>query len=132
MRHGPLGHGAVQVSVDDEVGLRGADEVILLDIYPAREDPIDGVSSDLIADPLRTLMGESVVHRAGSFDAARDEVLAVARAGDVVMTIGAGDVTALAPRIAAGLDASPGAVDPQGAHNDADRNDAVRRSEGER
>lgn len=93
-------------------GLSGADEVVLLDIYPAREDPIDGVSSELIAGPLRAVMGEGVVHRPESFDAAVDTVLAVARPGDVVMTIGAGDVTVLAPRIATGLETASAAAVP--------------------
>lgn len=67
--------------------LSGADQVILTAIYGAREDPIEGVTSALIADHLP---GAQVV--ADRFEAAR----ALARAaepGDVCITMGAGNVT---------------------------------------
>jgi UDP-N-acetylmuramate--alanine ligase len=89
--------------------LAPADEVVLLDIYGAREDPLAGITSDLIAGPLREVPGERVVHRVTRFDDAVRLVSDSARRGDVVMTIGAGDVTVLAPRIAAALTARPGA-----------------------
>lgn len=89
--------------------LAPADEVVLLDIYGAREDPLAGITSDLIAGPLRATAGERVVHRATRFDAAVRLVSGSVRPGDVVMTIGAGDVTVLAPRIAAALAGRPGA-----------------------
>lgn len=89
-------------------GLAAADEVVLLDIYGAREDPLDGVDSELIARPLRSAAGKRTVHRAVSFDRALDLVTGSVRPGDVVMTIGAGDVTILAPRIAAVLAARTG------------------------
>lgn len=82
--------------------LAPADEIVLLDIYGAREQPMEGVSSDLIAHPLRTA-GASV-HRPADLDAAVEAAAGLARPGDVVMTIGAGDVTVLAPRIAGVLD----------------------------
>ncbi|MDO5501941.1 MAG: UDP-N-acetylmuramate--L-alanine ligase [Actinomycetia bacterium] len=93
-------------------GLEPADEVVLLEIYGAREDPIEGVSSDLIAGPLRAAPGERVVRRAATFAAAEQAVLSTVRAGDVVMTIGAGDVTTVAPRLASALAAggSPAAA----------------------
>lgn len=91
-------------------GLAPADEVVLLDIYGAREDPVAGITSDLIAGPLRSAPGERTVRRARSFEAAVGAVTTSVRPGDVVMTIGAGDVTALAPRIAAALATGPGAT----------------------
>ena len=71
-------------------------------MYAAREDPIEGVSSAVIADRM-TGRGSRVVQVAPDFDAALERVLAVAGPGDVVMTIGAGDVTMLAPMITAAL-----------------------------
>jgi UDP-N-acetylmuramate--alanine ligase len=71
-----------------------ADTALVLDIYPAREDPIPGVSSQLIADhlgPGGRLVGSGE-------DAVRALVAAVAP-GDIVLTVGAGDVTAYAPLI---------------------------------
>ncbi len=85
-------------------GLAPADQVILLDIYGAREDPIDGVTSELIAGPLRAAgTPVAILDR----DDAVAEIVRSARPGDLVMTIGAGDVTDLAPRIVAGLAKAP-------------------------
>ena len=84
-------------------GLAEADEVVLLDIYGAREDPLAGITSDLIAGPLRAAAGVRVVHRVRDFEAAVERVVRSVRRGDVVMTVGAGDVTTLAPQIAAAL-----------------------------
>lgn len=77
-------------------GLMPADEVLLLDVYGAREDPIDGVGSQLIAEPLvRAGRSARVVDAAAAIEAvARD-----AREGDLVLTVGAGDVTHLGPRV---------------------------------
>jgi UDP-N-acetylmuramate--alanine ligase len=83
--------------------LEPADDVLLLDVYAAREDPIEGVSSALITDLMTGRAEARPVGLAPGFDEAVDHVVSVAQDGDVVMTIGAGDVTALAPRIAAAL-----------------------------
>ena len=84
-------------------GLASADHVLLLDIYGAREDPIPGVTTELIAGPLRDLPGERVVETGLSFDAATARTLELAEDGDLVLTVGAGDVTTLAPRLLATL-----------------------------
>ena len=94
-------------------GLAAADEIVLLDIYGAREEPIEGVTSDLIADLVRGRPGSGRVHRPDSFDAAADLVLEMAQPDDIVMTVGAGDVTALAPVIAAALSAPDGEAGAQ-------------------
>ncbi|MGM7774887.1 UDP-N-acetylmuramate--L-alanine ligase [Arthrobacter sp. KNU-44] len=70
-----------------------ADTALVLDIYPAREDPIPGVTSTLITGRLKS--GRLV---AGGQDAL-DAVLSAAGEGDIVLTVGAGDVTAYGPRI---------------------------------
>lgn len=74
-----------------------ADTALVLDIYPAREDPIPGVSSQLIADHLGA---------GGRLVAGGDAVAALVAAadtGDIVLTAGAGDVTAFGPQIVAAL-----------------------------
>jgi UDP-N-acetylmuramate--alanine ligase len=74
-----------------------ADTALVLDIYPAREDPIPGVSSQLIADHLAP---------GGRLVAGGDAVaalVAAADAGDIVLTAGAGDVTAFGPQIVEAL-----------------------------
>ncbi|MEE2522762.1 UDP-N-acetylmuramate--L-alanine ligase [Pseudarthrobacter sp. J75] len=78
--------------------LKLADSAWVLDIYPAREDPIAGVSSELITQHLGT---------GGRLVGAGEAVAAVAGAavdGDIVLTVGAGDVTAYGPKIVAALD----------------------------
>ena len=83
--------------------LNNADSVFLTDIYPAREQPIDGVTADLIAAALRD-NGKSVDWRG-----ARDDLSAAlcdfVRPGDVVLTIGAGDITRTGPELKAALEA---------------------------
>jgi UDP-N-acetylmuramate--alanine ligase len=74
-----------------------ADTALVLDIYPAREDPIPGVTSQLIANHLGS--GGRLV--AGN--AAVAELVGAVRAGDIVLTAGAGDVTAFGPQIVQAL-----------------------------
>ncbi|SCK43402.1 UDP-N-acetylmuramate--L-alanine ligase [Streptomyces sp. WMMB 714] len=78
-----------------------ADASVVLDIYPAREDPIPGVTSELIIDAARAA-GADVRH-AESRTAGAELVAGMAAPGDLVLTMGAGDVTDLGPRIIAGL-----------------------------
>ncbi|GGI95027.1 UDP-N-acetylmuramate--L-alanine ligase [Pseudarthrobacter scleromae] len=74
-----------------------ADTALVLDIYPAREDPIPGVTSQLIADHLDS--GGRLVAAGDAVSALR----AAAAAGDIVLTAGAGDVTAYGPQIVEAL-----------------------------
>ncbi|MDO4818900.1 MAG: UDP-N-acetylmuramate--L-alanine ligase [Prevotella sp.] len=69
------------------------DEVILTNIYPAREEPIEGVSSQLIYDNLRDGVQKMSIKR--------DEVLQVVadRKFDVLVVLGAGDLDRLVPEI---------------------------------
>ncbi|WP_426986605.1 UDP-N-acetylmuramate--L-alanine ligase [Pseudarthrobacter sp. Y6] len=75
-----------------------ADTALVLDIYPAREDPIPGVSSQLIAEHLAP--GGRLVESGGAVAALTD----AARPGDIILTVGAGDVTAFGPQIVQALD----------------------------
>jgi len=80
-----------------------ADEVFVLDVYAAREQPLAGVSGATIAEhvgvPVRYLPDFSTV--AG-------QVAAAVRPGDVVVTMGAGDVTMLGAEILAALRSAAG------------------------
>ena len=78
--------------------LNTADTALVLDIYPAREDPIPGVSSQLIAAHLGA--GGRLV---GPGAEAVQSVVSAAAPGDIVLTVGAGDVTAYGPLIVAAL-----------------------------
>ncbi|BCO62477.1 UDP-N-acetylmuramate--L-alanine ligase [Mycobacterium intracellulare] len=90
--------------------LDAADEVFVLDVYGAREQPLAGVSGASVAEhvsvPVRYLP---------NFSAAAEQVAAVAGPGDVIVTMGAGDVTLLGPEIVTALRAranrgAPGAL----------------------
>jgi UDP-N-acetylmuramate--alanine ligase len=74
-----------------------ADEVVVLDVYGAREDPQPGVSGALVADavPLPPERVRFVPH----WEDVPAVVAGIATAGDLVITMGAGDVTVLAPEI---------------------------------
>ncbi|MFJ9894316.1 UDP-N-acetylmuramate--L-alanine ligase [Streptomyces sp. NPDC091280] len=74
-----------------------ADASLVLDIYPAREDPIPGVTSELIIEAARVAGADvTPVHDPADVPEA---VAGMAKPGDLVLTMGAGDVTDLGPRI---------------------------------
>ncbi|WP_327113233.1 UDP-N-acetylmuramate--L-alanine ligase [Streptomyces sp. NBC_01341] len=74
-----------------------ADASLVLDIYPAREDPLPGVTSELIIDAAKAAGAEvTAVHDKAAVPAA---VTGMAKPGDLVLTMGAGDVTDLGPQI---------------------------------
>ncbi|GAA5119484.1 UDP-N-acetylmuramate--L-alanine ligase [Pseudonocardia adelaidensis] len=74
-----------------------ADEVVVLDVYGAREDPQPGVSGALIADAV-PLPAERV-RFVPRWEDVPTVVADIAAPGDLVVTMGAGDVTVLAPEI---------------------------------
>jgi UDP-N-acetylmuramate--alanine ligase len=78
--------------------LSAADEVFVLDVYAAREQPIAGVSGATIVDHVN-----APVTYVPDFSAVAERVAAAANPGDVVVTMGAGDVTMLGPEILAAL-----------------------------
>ncbi|MGZ4637392.1 UDP-N-acetylmuramate--L-alanine ligase [Oryzihumus sp.] len=79
--------------------LSPADVVVLMEIYGAREDPMPGISSQLIADALREHRPEADVEVVSSWSAVAEEVAGRTRSGDLVLTVGAGDVTMMGPEI---------------------------------
>jgi UDP-N-acetylmuramate--alanine ligase len=85
-----------------------ADEVVVLDVYAAREDPEPGVTGRLVADAVPGGAARYVP----SFDDVPRVVASVAAPGDLVLTMGAGDVTRLGPLVLDELAASPGAARP--------------------
>ncbi len=72
-----------------------ADEVVVLDVFPAREDPIPGVTGELVA---KAIPHDHVTYEADG-TAVAGRVAALATPGDVIITMGAGDVTRLGPQI---------------------------------
>ncbi|GAA1012628.1 UDP-N-acetylmuramate--L-alanine ligase [Acrocarpospora pleiomorpha] len=80
-----------------------ADEAIVLDVYGAREDPEPGVSGALVAGQIP--LPSAQVSYAPDRSAVPALVAGRARPGDIVLTMGAGDVTELGPHIVAELHA---------------------------
>jgi len=75
--------------------LAAADDVTVTDVYPAREDPVEGVTGKLVVDAL-----SDRGRLAGWTPALEDGIERVrrrARAGDVVLVLGAGDVDRAVP-----------------------------------
>lgn len=69
------------------------DEVILLDIYPAREQPIPGITSQLIYDNLRPGIEKCLCKKEGLIDLLKNKHL------EVLITLGAGDIDNYIPQI---------------------------------
>jgi UDP-N-acetylmuramate--alanine ligase len=76
-----------------------ADEAIVLDVYAAREDPEPGVTGRLVADAVPGGRAWFMPER----ERVADVVTQIARPGDVVLTMGAGDVTKLGPQLVQAL-----------------------------
>jgi UDP-N-acetylmuramate--alanine ligase len=89
--------------------LSEADEVFVLDVYAAREQPMAGVSGAIIAEHVTV-----PVTYVPDFSAVADRVAAAAEPGDVVVTMGAGDVTMLGTEILAALRAKANRSAPGG------------------
>ena len=77
--------------------LGAADEVVVLDVYVAREDPDPEVTGLLVADAV-PLPAQHVTYVDG-LGAAAQALAERARPGDLVITLGAGDITGVGPRV---------------------------------
>ncbi|MDB5102819.1 MAG: UDP-N-acetylmuramate--L-alanine ligase [Fibrobacteres bacterium] len=72
---------------------KGCDELFVTRVFPAREKPIPGVEGDLIANEARNgVLPADKVHYAADLDALPQMVAATLRAGDLLVTMGAGDI----------------------------------------
>lgn len=78
------------------VALAGADLVFVTDVYAAREDPLPGVSGRLVSAAARAASADAVDVENGAADA----VSARLRPGDLVVTMGAGDIDRVARELA--------------------------------
>lgn len=77
--------------------LGAADEVVVLDVYVAREDPDPDVTGRLVADAV-PLPADRVAYVDG-LTAAAEALAGRARPGDLVITLGAGDITGVGPQV---------------------------------
>jgi UDP-N-acetylmuramate--alanine ligase len=74
-----------------------ADEAVVMDVCGDREDPIAGVDGRLVSQAVTP--GTAHVTYEPDWDAAAGTVAALTRPGDLVITVGCGDVTKIAPQI---------------------------------
>jgi UDP-N-acetylmuramate--alanine ligase len=83
----------------------GADTLVLLDIYPAGEKPIEGITSGSLLEKITKGGRADVAYTAGRDEALR-YVLSRMKSGDLLLTLGAGDVWKLGEKVLEGLNAS--------------------------
>ena len=83
------------------------DEVFLTEIYPARELPIEGVTSQLIYDNLRPYMAKHLVAKSQLVETLKHSDT------DVLIVLGAGDVVDLMPALKAALEGGEAVEQPQ-------------------
>ena len=91
-----------ELGVEMGESLALADASVVLDIYPAREDPVPGVTSEIIIAAARAAGADVLAEH--DKNAVPDTVAGMTKPGDLVLTMGAGDVTDLGPLILARLD----------------------------
>jgi len=82
-----------------------ADDVIVMDVYGAREDPVPGVTGSIVA--AHVPLPAARVHVQPSWSAVAADLAGRARPGDLVLTLGAGDVTMIGPEVLDLLEGRP-------------------------
>lgn len=85
------------------VAFKDADRLIVTDIYAASEDPIPGVTGEMLADKVRTTTGQEVEYMADQ-PTILDHLEHEAQSGDLIMTIGAGDIYKLGEHLVQALE----------------------------
>ena len=80
--------------------------VFVTAIYPAREEPLPGVTAALITDVAREELNPDQVHEVEDLGELRRALKKELRSGDVFITLGAGDVFRVAHDVAADLERS--------------------------
>lgn len=94
----PHRYSRLQALCDDFVdAFADADTVVLVDVFPAGEMPIPGVTSKMLADKIRAAHPDKQVRYASDHQSLMACLDEVAQAGDLLITMGAGDVTAVGP-----------------------------------
>lgn len=81
-----------------------ADVLFITDIYAASEDPIEGVTANVLTEKIR-LYGHKNVHYTGSLEEAAQKVVNELQSGDLCITLGAGSVSRASEQILEGMKA---------------------------
>ena len=84
----------------DEFALafNNADVLYVLDIYAASEDPIPGITAEVLTENIRRY-GHKNAKYVGDIETAADRIAPELREGDLVITLGAGNVTRLSDEL---------------------------------
>ena len=75
-----------------------ADILVITDVYPAREAPIEGITGKIIADAAMQF-GHKNVHYIESMDNLKGELIEIIREGDILITLGAGNIWKLSDEL---------------------------------
>ena len=95
----PHRYSRTQELMDDfVVAFNNADVLYLLDIYAASEEPIEGITAEVLAENIKRF-GHKNVQYIGDIETATEKVVAGLQPGDLVITLGAGSVTRLSDEI---------------------------------
>jgi UDP-N-acetylmuramate--alanine ligase len=81
-----------------------ADHTVMLDVYGAREDPVPGVTGELVSG---AFADQAHVHYVPDWQQAADYTAQVARDGDVIVTLGCGNVYQIIPQVLDSLRRTP-------------------------
>jgi len=88
-----------QLLLDDfATAFRDADSLLVLDIYAASEQPIPGITAELLAERITEAGGQEALY-VRSFAEAAELATEAARSGDMILTLGAGSISQLAPQV---------------------------------
>ena len=90
-----------------EVLEQHADHTVMLDVYGAREDPVPGVTGELVSDAFED---PAHVHSSRTGRQAADYTATIARDGDYVITLGCGNVYQIIPQVLEALSHTPDAA----------------------
>jgi UDP-N-acetylmuramate--alanine ligase len=93
-----------------EVLEQHADHTVMLDVFGAREDPVPGVTGELVSD---AFADQSHVHYVPDWQAAAEYTATVAREGDFVITLGCGNVYQIIPQVLEALSHTADAAPPR-------------------
>src|SRR5579863_7253877 len=93
-----------QLLIDEfATAFRDADSVLVLDIYPASEPPIPGITGEMLANRITESGGQEALYVA-SFAEATGLASRAAKPGDLILTLGAGSIGQLGPQVVDALE----------------------------
>lgn len=103
----PHRYSRVRNHFDDFVdAFDGADVVLLTDIYPAGEDPIEGITSETLHAAMLKRRGDRPALHVPGIDQLSTKLAEIARPGDLILTLGAGSITRASTALLTRLEAA--------------------------